>query len=169
MNNTYPGQILHGCAIHPQAATAGTPILGSRIISPGTIARKIGFTVMCGTLTGVTVLTIKVQYSQDGGTTWSDLLQSDGTTPMSFTASKTIAGSGLDNGVISGSLELSRSNHGDYRLAMTTLTGGNTTIAAAYTLFDSPRKPIQDPVTDDLLAKQLIALQGNNVSSLATY
>jgi len=164
MNMTVPNHIVSGAAIAPQALTAGSTINGNRIVTPGTTACKIMFVVTCGTLTGVTVLTIGVQYSQNGGTTWNNFLGADGATPVTFKAANTIAGSRLDSsttggGALQGSLDLSRANHGDYRLVVSTLTGGNINIAATYSLIGGETQPMQDAANDDLLSQQLIALQ----------
>lgn len=159
MNQNFVSDHLQGLALKPQSIAAAGTANGARIVSPGKLGRSLAFILMAGSLTSVTVLTVKVQNSPDNGTTWNDVLQSDGTTHMQFTAAKTIAAAALDQGYLVGSLDVQRALAGDYRLAVTVVTGATVILAAAYVISNLHRHPGQDMTVDDLLAKQLVALQ----------
>lgn len=157
MRNNFHEGVVTGVALIPQTINAAATANGATIVAPGRKGRQLTFILAAGVLTGLTVLTVKVQYNKNDGNGWLVLKQNDGTTDVSFPNASVIAASGLDSGSVIGTIPIDRAKDGDYRLAVTTVTGANIQLAATYVIsevFNSPTAQV-----DQLL--QLIIPTGN--------
>lgn len=144
--NNLADNFIFGTALAVQTVNAAATANGATIVKPGRRARKIAFFLMAGALNSVTVLTIKVQ--RNPGTGWVDVLD-ENNNPLQFTAAKTIDNAALENGILGGSLDLTRTGDGDYRLQVSTVTGANVTLSASFVLHDLYQRPAVG-VDDDL-------------------
>lgn len=154
---------IDGLALALQTINAGSSANGVEIANPGDKGRAIEFSIICGDLTGVTVLKIVVEGKRSDTDAW-ETVQDNAGNDLQFTAAETIAGGDLDNGMLRGTVPIIRLPgdplnkpyyYKSYRLAVETVTGANITIAAIYRIVDLFKEAATD--TDDLVHKVLPA------------
>jgi len=114
---------------------------------------------MAASLNSATVVTVKVQGNTlpDGTGSWAAIKDKTGA-DLQFTAANTIDNAALENGVLFGTLDLTRLDTVTVpakalRLALTTNTGATILLAASYRIEDLYEEP--SGTDDDLLFKQL--------------
>jgi hypothetical protein len=117
-------------AIPSQAIAAAGTYNGPAIVDPAKYGRELTFLLdISGT--GITVLTIRVEGSNDLGVTWTPLKQNDGVTDLAFPAASTIAAAVLaGTSILQGSIPCDRAGYKWFRLAVRTVTGGTVNISA---------------------------------------
>lgn len=153
-----------GLALALQAIIATGTANGADIVAPGCDGRSLEITLIAGDLTGVTVLTIVIQGKRSDTAAYETIQDNTGS-DLAFTASKTIAGGQLDDGILRGTIPMVRLpgdplnkdyTYTDYRVAVTVVTGATVNIAASYRVVDLFKEPYS-PDLDDLVAKVLPA------------
>lgn len=165
MKHTPNEHMVPGLAIAPQAIGT-TAVDGVAIVRPWEVGRTISFLAIAGALAAADALTVVVQARRVGTSTWDGALCADGVTALGFTVSKLSDGGAVENGVVMGSLDLSRFKApGEFTydaIRLRAVNANNSSpgiIGFAYVIADGYTNPIKDLsgalVQDDLILKQL--------------
>lgn len=150
-------------AIAAQTIATTATANGTRIIRPGPRGRQLSFTVDLSNAAQTTsALVIKVQGSNDGGTTWVALKDNAGN-DLAFPSAAAIAAANTVGGkMLIGTIWPERfTGYTDFRLAVTTNTGDTLTISAVAILSELyvvPPLAVAGDRTSGNVVDQLLAL-----------
>jgi hypothetical protein len=153
--NTY-----FGVALIPQAVGTSA-VSGTTIVRPWEKGRNLTFLLQGGVFGADDEYTVKVYARRIGTTTWDQVEESDETTGLAFTATDMVDGEELENGILMGTMDVSRFVGPDSAyiydaLKLLAVNTDNTTpgiIGASYVISDLYNN--NETQTDDLLYKQL--------------
>lgn len=136
---------------------AAAAVNGTSILDPHKVGRRMSFILSFASLAGVTAFNATLQGSNDGGSTWSTVVQNDGSTAMALTGSKFIAGGAYSAAVCVASIDLARGKWKAYRLGNITCTGADVKVSAVAEIYDLFISPPASPNVDEFIDKILPA------------
>jgi hypothetical protein len=167
MRNTPVEVGIRGRAFKPQNVNSSA-VNGADIAEPWKYGKTLVLTLLAGAMTTNDALTITVQGKKKSDSSYVSLKQSDGTTALTFTVSKTSNGGVLDDtggdGFLMGSIQLDRLKSGltgdeftALRITAINAAAQNVILSASYAIHDLYKSPPPSAVlnVDDLLGKQL--------------
>lgn len=151
--NNFFAAVLAGIAVIPKDYN-GSSTAGATISEPWKLGRQITFVAIGGAHASSATMTCKVQgLKRSDGTTWEALKESDGTTDLAFTASKLADAGEIENGVILGTIPLSKIDGDVYKAIRLAPVGSAHAqiFGASYFITDLIRHPSTQ--TDDIWDK----------------
>jgi len=152
-NNVHSNVVL-GNAI-PAQSIANATVNGSTILLPWKTGRQLSFLFVGGAFAASASGRLRIQQRAKVAGTWSTMKENDGTTDLEFTvALLDDAGTG-ENGLLLGTLDLSRVDGATYDAIRVTFEAEHATatqlVAVAYMISDLYSRPSSQ--TDDIRAK----------------
>lgn len=140
MNGTPAENLDWGLALASQSIADGVTVNGPRIVFPSQTGKHLSLIVLGVPGAGVTDAVVKLQGTNDGGTTWTTLKKNDGVTDLAFTAVDFAKTTGKYDGKPAfGSIDVTRSKYKDYRVVVTP-TGGAFVVGVVYIISPVERR-----------------------------
>lgn len=142
-----------GLALAPQSVASAT-VNGATIQAPWSYGNQIRFLLLGGAFAAGSSGRVKVQGQRIDDDSWEALKEYDGTTDLEFTVTALDDAGALENGYLSGTLDLARVDVETYQAIRLTATAENANaqlFAAAYEIFELYETPSGG--TDDLWTK----------------
>lgn len=156
MDRTFHEKVVQALALEPQSiAGDGVAVSGATVLVPDK-ARGLVFQVAYGDPgdTKSSELSIAVEGSKDGGTTWEDVQDKDSSDLVFDTIAVTGSATGAGAGTVLGTVPVERLDYNAYRIEVTNTNTKDAVIVGAVALrVDTLDRPTGQ--ADGLLAKVL--------------
>ena len=156
MDRTFHEKVVQALALEPQSIAGNGVAVDGATVEPGAGARALVFEVVHGDPgnTFTSQLSIAVEGSEDGGSTWEDVEDKDGNDLVFDAIDITGTATGAAAGVVLGTLPIERLKYNADRISVTNTNGQDAVIVGATALaVDTLDKPTAQ--ADGLLAKVL--------------
>lgn len=156
MDRTFHEKVVQALAFEPQSVAGdGVAVSGATVLAPAD-GRKLVFQIAYGDPGNgnTSELSIAVEGSEDGGTTWEDVQDKDAADLVFDTITVTGSATGAGAGVVLGTIPTERLKYNAYRIEVTNTNLETACIVGAVALrVDTLDKPTGQ--LDGLLAKVL--------------
>lgn len=142
MNGTPHEHLMFGIALVPQSIAAAGTANGERIEDPAKYGEHLSILMSIKGGAGLSAFTARLEGSNDNGTTWAPVKKNDGVTDLAFTGADFILNGANDGKTVMGTIKPSRGGYKDYRLKVTTVTGGAVVVSASFIISPTLKRAV---------------------------